>query len=324
MSENRSNIRPSRPPTRNRINRSVLVRRAALALLTIAALGGAATAGPAQARPLEQCDGPCSPPPKPPTNDPRSCADCNSGATNHKQKQQEQQNQKQKTVRVYRSTRAYSTPYLDALRSVPLSATTYVATCEANSGSRGRHSNPWWSRLRNGYWVNNGDLKGPAKTGIGDCPPPPNDKQQRRRGCDDCNVPSPRPKIKEPSKWDRDTKDGSTQLGNHKFKEKPTDYVGVLVKGNFANWGGHGLWIEYASATFLAPIERPCNTKLYITFFDVDNRKYEQRVSPLRSGCTWARTFAYTYETYMRPGRVCGAVSINGVMKPGACVSIYR
>jgi hypothetical protein len=173
------------------IKLAVLVRRAALSVLAIAALC-AASAGPAQARPIGRCDGPCPKPPTQKQSDPRRCADCNSGATNYKEKQN--RNQNQKLVRVYRSTRAYSTPYLDALKSRPLAATSYVAICEANSGSRGRTGNPWWSRLADGYWVNNGDLKGPARMGIGTCAPPPNDAQPSRggrKGCDDCNVPPP-------------------------------------------------------------------------------------------------------------------------------------
>ena len=166
---------------------AMLLRGVALALLTIVALGSSAV-GSVEARPAGACDGPCPPPPKQPASDPRSCSDCNSGATKPKQRY----------VTVYRKTRAYSTPYLDALASKPLAAAIYPATWEANSGSRGRYSNPWWSRLRNGYWVNNGDLKGPAKMGIGNCPPPRNDRQPRggRRGCDDCQQPAnPKPAV---------------------------------------------------------------------------------------------------------------------------------
>ena len=150
--------------------RVVLAGRATLLLLVLAALG-AASPGPAHADP-GPCGGTCvtSPKPPPPPNDPRRCADCNSGATKPNQRY----------VTVYRKTRAYSTPYLNALKSKPLPAAIYPATCEANSGSRGRYSNPWWSRLRDGYWINNGDLNGRAKTGIGDCAAvPPNDAVRR-------------------------------------------------------------------------------------------------------------------------------------------------
>lgn len=148
----------------------------AVVIAVIAALGTAA--GPAHAVPIGPCDGACStqtvpaPPPPPPA---------------------------QKLVTVYHSTHAYSTPYLNARSRHPLTPATYVAICEANSGSRGPYSNPWWTRLRNGTWVNNGDLRGGAKMGIGDCPAPANDgaSQPRggRQGCDDCSVPAPQPPL---------------------------------------------------------------------------------------------------------------------------------
>jgi hypothetical protein len=149
-----------------------IARSAALMTLVIALIAALGTAaGPAHAVPLGQCDGPCPTqttpmPPPPPSNDPRRCDDCNSGATKPTQR----------FVTVYRSTQAYSTPYLNALKSKRLAAATYPAACEANSGSRGRYSNPWWTRLRDGYWVNNGDLKGPAMMGIERCSAPANDR----------------------------------------------------------------------------------------------------------------------------------------------------
>lgn len=189
MFENRSNRNRARHASgRKRSTTLNNAGRAALLLLVLAALG-AAGPGPAHADP-GPCGGTCAPPPppKPPPNDPRLCQDCNSGATKPNQRY----------VTVYRSTRAYSTPYLNALKSKRLPAAIYPATCEANSGSRGRYSNPWWSRLRDGYWVNNGDLKGPAKMGIGDCKAvPPNDMVRTprggRQGCDDCKPPAPPP-----------------------------------------------------------------------------------------------------------------------------------
>jgi hypothetical protein len=163
----------------------VTARSAALiALVTAAALG--AVAGPAQAVPLGKCDGPCSKPPPPsnPRGDRVGCDDCRTPPP-----------PRQKLVSVYRNTYAYSTPYLNARSRHALRPATYVVTCEANSGSRGRHSNPWWSRLREGTWVNNGDLRGGAEMGIGNCSAPPNDGQPRggRVGCDDCKPPAPAP-----------------------------------------------------------------------------------------------------------------------------------
>jgi putative RNase toxin 44 of polymorphic toxin system len=165
-------------------------RLAALMVLMIAAL--AAAAGPANARPVD-CDGPCPgqtapPPPVAPPGDPRGdrvgCDDCSPPAA-----------PKQKVVTVYRSSYAYSTPYLNARTRHPVKPGRYVATCEANSGSRGRYSNPWWSRMREGTWVNNGDLRGAAKMGIGDCAAPPNDTAEQsrggRQGCDDCTATAP-------------------------------------------------------------------------------------------------------------------------------------
>jgi len=173
----------------NPVRWRTIARAAALiALMTavIAAFGSAA--GPANAKPLGQCDGPCvtqttPPPPADSRGGEVGCHDCDRHATS-----------KQKRVTVYRTTRAYSTPYLNALKSRSLRATKYVATCEANSGSRGRHSNPWWTRLADGYWVNNGDLRGRAKMGIGDCAAPSNDnhiaRNPRGHGCD-CDPPTP-------------------------------------------------------------------------------------------------------------------------------------
>jgi hypothetical protein len=132
-----------------------------IAIAAISALGTAA--GPASARPVD-CDGPCpsqvTPPPSP-----------------------------QKIVTVYRSGYAYSTPYFNARSMHAIGAGRYVATCEANSGSRGRYSNPWWTRLNEGTWVNNGELRGEAKMGIGDCAAPPSDAVAP--GCDDCTPPNP-------------------------------------------------------------------------------------------------------------------------------------
>jgi hypothetical protein len=81
-----------------------------------------------------------------------------------------------KRVTVYRDTFAYSTPYFDARSRHPLAkGTSYVATCEARSSSSGRYDNHWWSRLREGTWVNNGDLVGAEKMQLGDCPAPADD-----------------------------------------------------------------------------------------------------------------------------------------------------
>jgi hypothetical protein len=124
---------------RSSARRRPYVRSAALALLTLATLGATA-AGPAQAKPLGRCDGPCP-----------------------------------KLVSVYRSTYAYSTPYFNARRRQPLRPTTYIATCEAKSTSVGPYNNRWWTRLRSGVWVNNGYLRGGVKMGIGDCRAPRND-----------------------------------------------------------------------------------------------------------------------------------------------------
>jgi hypothetical protein len=162
----------SSPPSRHRLRPAALVLggRAVLVLFVLAALG-AAVAVPAHADP-GPCGGTCPPPPplvlEPPppvTPVPPLVPEPPPPAP------------ERKLVTVYLNTRAYSTPYFNALKSIPLRATSYVATCEANSGSRGRHSNPWWSRLQNGYWVNNGDLKGPARMGIGTCAPPRDDNR---------------------------------------------------------------------------------------------------------------------------------------------------
>jgi hypothetical protein len=107
------------------------------------------------------------------------------------------------------------------------------------------------------------------------------------------------------------TASGCTQLGGWK-----TDAVCVHATGD-------NLYVKRARASYVAPFGRPCNTRMYITFYDLSNRKYDQRVSGLQSGCAAIREFWQTYNRKMRPGRVCGAVSINGVLKPGACVSVF-
>lgn len=129
-------------------------RTAVLALMAVSALGGA-VAGPADAKPIGPCDGPCPPKP-PPASTPAP-------------------KPKPKLVTVYLNTYAYSTPYRNARHRYPLRPTTYIATCEAYSSSAGRFGNRWWTRLRSGVWVNNGDLNGGVKMNIGNCRAPRND-----------------------------------------------------------------------------------------------------------------------------------------------------
>lgn len=72
-------------------------------------------------------------------------------------------------VTVYHTTYAYSTPSLAYPRHL-VRPGTYLATCEAYSSSTGRYyHNHWWSRTNEGTWINNGDLRGGVKMGIGDC-----------------------------------------------------------------------------------------------------------------------------------------------------------
>jgi hypothetical protein len=97
----------------------------------------------------------------------------------------------------------------------------------------------------------------------------------------------------------------------------PGDQVCIDVIGN-------GLFVKTAEASFFALTIAPCKTKLYITFFDTSNRAYDQRISPLESGCVFASSYTQSYNTTMREGRVCGAISIDGDLKPGACVRIKK
>jgi hypothetical protein len=205
--------------TRRLITLALVLRGGALALLAIAALGATA-AGPAQAKPIGPCDGPC-PPPRPKKSDDRprggrqGCDDCSTP--------------RQKLVTVYRNTRAYSTPYLNARSSHEVKPGIYVATCEANSGSRDGNSNPWWSRMREGTWVNNGYLKGGAKMGIGDCASPPNDAQPSlggRRGCDDCVSPPP-----PPPRGGRQGCDDCRQPPSPKSPAVAATYVTAMTRG---------------------------------------------------------------------------------------------
>ncbi len=135
----------------------------ALVIGVIAALGSAA--GPAHAAPIGQCDGPCpttTPPPR----------DCHIDTTHYPPRYYGCP-----MVTVEQSTYAYSTPYLNARVRHPLRRSAYVALCEALGARASHYQNPWWSRLRDGYWVNNGYLRGghTRKMGIGDCAAPPND-----------------------------------------------------------------------------------------------------------------------------------------------------
>ncbi|PRX64935.1 hypothetical protein B0I32_108296 [Nonomuraea fuscirosea] len=105
---------------------------------------------------------------------------------------------------------------------------------------------------------------------------------------------------------------GCTQLGSW-----ITDSVCIAVVGK-------GQYVKTATAKLLAPIGKPCNTKLYITFFDLKQTKYSQSISASDSKCQSARFHTQSYYATMRVGRVCAAVSINGAMKLGACVSIVK
>ena len=107
------------------------------------------------------------------------------------------------------------------------------------------------------------------------------------------------------------TANGCTQLGGWK-----TDAVCLNVVGS-------GLFVNTARVSISLPIGQACNTKLYITFYDVNNVRYDQRISALQSGCTKNRSYSVTYNRTMRRGRACGAVSENGVLRPGACLSIF-
>jgi hypothetical protein len=112
-------------------------RMTALSVLAVTAVGAAAT-GPAQARPIGPCDGPCP------------------------------------IVTIARPTFAYSTPYLDARTKHPVRPATYVAICEAQGGP-GPNGNRRWTRMREGTWVNNDDIS--RRTGRVGCttPAPPSD-----------------------------------------------------------------------------------------------------------------------------------------------------
>ena len=105
---------------------------------------------------------------------------------------------------------------------------------------------------------------------------------------------------------------GCTLLGSH-----PESNVCIAVSGS-------GLHVDSARAWFEAPRTAYCNTRLYITFFDTNNRAYDQRISSLNSGCVSFREYRQTYNMNMREGRVCGAVEINGTLQPGACKSIHK
>ena len=104
---------------------------------------------------------------------------------------------------------------------------------------------------------------------------------------------------------------GCTQLGSW-----TTNAVCITVDGS-------GKYVSTANSRVSLAIGVVCNTRLYITFYDVYGNKYDQRVSSIQYGCTNYRKFTQTYNKYMKAGRACGAVSENGVMRPGACVSIY-
>lgn len=105
---------------------------------------------------------------------------------------------------------------------------------------------------------------------------------------------------------------GCTQLGSWK-----TDSICVDVRGK-------GTYVNYASVYIHAQLGYPCNIRLYITFFDLKGAKYSQSASATHDGCYGFKGHQQTYKANMREGRACGAVSVNGVMKPGACVNIRK
>lgn len=79
-------------------------------------------------------------------------------------------------VYVYHATHAYSSPYFSARSSHPVRPGYYIVSCEAKSGSsRAPYYNPYWVHTNEGTWINNGDLSGRIKMGVGDCPAPGND-----------------------------------------------------------------------------------------------------------------------------------------------------
>lgn len=103
---------------------------------------------------------------------------------------------------------------------------------------------------------------------------------------------------------------GCTQLGS-----SPTDRVCIHVEGS-------GRRVNKARASFIAPVSRPCNTRLTITFFDLNNTQVKQYSSDVAGECQANDEIVITPRQNFPQGRVCGAVWINGVAKPGACVSL--
>ena len=95
------------------------------------------------------------------------------------------------------------------------------------------------------------------------------------------------------------------------------DHRTILVTGS-------GLTVKYVQTTWFK-VNRACNTRMHITFFDTNNRMYRQHNSALSTGCRLDNRWKITsgYPITAKPGRVCGTVSENGVKKPGACVNIY-
>lgn len=85
---------------------------------------------------------------------------------------------------------------------------------------------------------------------------------------------------------------------------------------------GKGLQVDRVAAGYNASIP-VCNSRLYITFFDTNNKSYEQWKSTVGS-CQSSRVFEKRPNAKKKAGRVCGAVEISGRLLPGACVKIKK
>lgn len=85
---------------------------------------------------------------------------------------------------------------------------------------------------------------------------------------------------------------------------------------------GEGLRVDAAQARFTS-IGCKANTNLTITFFDMHNDQYEQFSSPVDSDCSFSGNYTIGLDRDFRQGRVCAALWVDGVARPGACKSIH-
>ncbi|GAB3466340.1 hypothetical protein GCM10027519_34490 [Kineococcus endophyticus] len=100
-------------------------------------------------------------------------------------------------------------------------------------------------------------------------------------------------------------------------------FQGIAGENICLQVAGSGLRVDTVYVDIAAPITRPANVFLKITFFDYRGNQYEQFTSPFYRGATSRATYQIFPHRNFKTGRVCGALTINGSLKGGPCADIY-